>query len=252
MSTTKRARAKKPEVTEKIEKELVQKKGPIHYEVELNEEQKEAKRLIYNNQITVLTGRPGSGKTLAAVITALDMYFKKEIKKIFITRPNVKMGEDYGFLPGDLKEKMDPLLIPIYDNLYRVYRDEKTIKNLIEKSIIDIAPIAYIRGRTIDDALLIIDEAQNIDDETAEALLTRIGKYGKIVICGDWRQIDFKDKSLSSIRFLAELATKEENMAYLDLKVNHRSPLVDIIVDAFEKRREEIKIERENRKLIKG
>jgi len=246
-----RTKAKKPEVTEKIQHDVSNNpKRPIKFNIELNEEQKEAKRLILAHQITVLTGGAGSGKTLVAVQTALDLLFKKDIKKIWITRPNVTK-EDYGFLPGDLKDKMDPLLIPIYDNLNQCY-DENIIKKLVENKSIDIAPIAYIRGRTIDDSVLIIDETQNIDDDMAEALLTRLGKHGKVILTGDAKQIDLKNKRYSGINGVIKLAIEDPDMAYIDLKANHRSPLVLRVIEFYEKRRQEKETEEKTKKVLKG
>ena len=181
--------------------------------------------------------------TLVAVQTALDLLFKKEVKKIWITRPNVTK-EDYGFLPGDLKDKMDPLLIPIYDNLNQCYNEE-AIKKLIETKAIDIAPIAYIRGRTIDDAVLIIDETQNIDDDMAEALLTRLGKHGRVILTGDAKQIDLKNKRFSGINGVIKMAINDPEMAYINLTANHRSPLVLRVIEFYEQRRNE---EEENKK----
>lgn len=225
-------RVKKPEETERIQKEAGKPKGPIKYQLELNEEQRSAKALIYNNSITILTGKAGSGKTLAAVITALDMVFKKEIKKIYITRP-VVTREDIGFLPGDIASKLDPFLVPIYDNLKRCYNEEK-INQLIENKVIEIAPISFMRGRTIEDGILIIDEAQNIDNESFKMCLTRIGKNGKVVACGDSAQIDLKKKNYSGLEFLVSIADKVPSMAHLDLKSNHRNEIVEHILTQYE------------------
>jgi phosphate starvation-inducible PhoH-like protein len=227
-------KAKKPEETERIAKEAGKPKGPIKYQLELNEEQREAKALIYNNAITILTGKAGSGKTLAAVITGLDMVFKKEIKKIYITRP-VVTREDIGFLPGDIASKLDPFLVPIYDNLKRCYNEEK-INQLIENKVIEIAPISFMRGRTIEDGILIIDEAQNIDHESFKMCLTRIGRNGKVVACGDSAQIDLKKKNFSGLEFLVSIAGKVPSMAHLDLKSNHRNEIVEHILKQYEEK----------------
>lgn len=248
-------RAKKPEVTEKIQQDVVKSKGPINYVIELNEEQKEAKRFILNNQITILTGKAGTGKTQVAVMTALDLLFKKKVSKIFITRPLVTR-EEMGFLPGDIADKMDPFLIPIYDCINRCYDKEDVIKKLIEAKVIDIAPIAYIRGRTIDDAVLIIDEAQNIDHESLKACLTRIGKTGKIIICGDSAQIDLKKKNASGLDFVAYISQHIPGMSYIDLKINHRSPIVDMILNFYEEKEalelaELEKTKKPNKKFLK-
>lgn len=170
--------------------------------------------------------------TQLAVITALDLLFKKEIKKIFITRPTVAR-EDLGFLPGDISEKLDPFLIPIYDCLNRCYNEEK-IKALLASNTIEIAPVAFMRGRTIEDAILILDEAQNIDNESLKMCLTRIGKTGKIVLCGDKAQIDLKKKFLSGLEFIVYISDKVKSMAHVDLKQNHRNEIVDEILKQYE------------------
>ena len=242
-------RAKRPEETERIQKEVSRPKGPIKYQIELNEEQKEAKRLILSNQVMVMTGKAGTGKTQVAVITALDLLFKKEIKKIFITRPAVTR-EEIGFLPGGIEDKLDPFLIPIYDSLEKCVKEGDTIKKLLETKAIDIAPIAYMRGRTIEDAVLIIDEAQNIDHESLKMCLTRIGKTGKIIICGDSAQIDLKAWQASGLDFVADMAHRINGMSFYDLKINHRSPIVDAILREYEERDEQIKIENRRRKVL--
>ena len=132
-------------------------KNPIKFQISLNEEQKRAKSLILDNPITVLKGMAGSGKTLVACQVALDMLFNKEVDKIIITRPTVSK-EDIGFLPGDIKEKMDPWLAPIYHNLYGLYNKEKIDKE-IEYGNIEIVPFAFVRGRTFVNSFIIVDEA---------------------------------------------------------------------------------------------
>ncbi len=208
-------------------------KGPIKYRIELNEEQKEAKRLILENTITILTGKAGSGKTQVAAITALDLLFKKELQKIYLTRPMVTR-EEMGFLPGDIADKMDPFLIPIYDNLNRCYNGTTELKKLILDKTIDIAPIAYMRGRTIEDGILVIDEAQNMDHESLKMCLTRIGKNGKIVICGDAAQIDLKNKRMSGLDFLVSIADRVNSMCHIELKANHRNAVVEEIIKQYE------------------
>ena len=158
-------------------------KGPIRFQIQLNDEQKEAKALILENPITVLKGMAGSGKTLVATQVALDLLFRKEIKKVIITRPTVAK-EDIGFLPGDIREKMDPWLAPIYHNLFMLYSQEKVEKE-IEAGNIEIVPFAFMRGRTFVDAFVIVDEAQNVTHTQMETILGRLGKESKMVICGD-------------------------------------------------------------------
>ena len=223
----------KKEKTQAVRKKIKE-KLQLTYKISLNEEQKKAKGLIYENTITILTGSAGSGKTQVAVLTALDMLFKEQIEKIFITRPNITK-EDYGFLPGDLKEKMDPLLIPIYDCLYNAYEKEKIDKLFAEEKII-IAPVGFMRGRTFTNAVLIIDEAQNVDDTSMEMCVTRIGKNGKIVICGDGRQVDLKSQKLSGLPFLISLIGKVNKLAQIRLESNHRDDIVAELIKCYEER----------------
>ena len=133
-------------------------KNPIKFQVQLNEEQKQAKALIIENPVTVLKGMAGSGKTLVATQCALDMLFTGQVEKIIITRPTVSK-EDIGFLPGDIREKMDPWLAPIYHNLYMLYKKEKVDKEM-ELGNIEIVPFAFMRGRTFLNSFVIVDEAQ--------------------------------------------------------------------------------------------
>lgn len=220
--------------TEKIN-EPVKKilKGPIKYDITLNEEQKLAKAAIHSNTITIVTGKAGSGKTLLACAYALDELFKKQIGKIYITRPTVTR-EAMGFLPGDISQKLDPFLIPIYENLKQLYSREATkIDNLLRDKTIEIAPIAYMRGRTFTNSVLIIDEAQNMDDESLKMCLTRLGINSKIILCGDCAQIDLKT-SMSGLKFLISLKDKIKGFEVVDLKTNHRHPILDEILKFYD------------------
>ena len=178
-------------------------KNPIKFNVQLNEEQKIAKNLIVNNPITVLKGMAGSGKTLVATQCALDMLFTNQVDKIIITRPTVSK-EDIGFLPGDIREKMDPWLAPIYHNLYMLYNKEKVDKEL-ENGNIEIVPFAFMRGRTFVDSFVIVDEAQNVTHGQMETVVGRLGKGSKMVICGDMAQIDLKDRRDTGFSFLSRI-----------------------------------------------
>ena len=183
-------------------------KGPIKFNVTLNEEQKQAKASILNSPITVLKGMAGSGKTLVATQVGLDLLFRKEVDKIIITRPTVSK-ESIGFLPGDIREKMDPWLAPIYHNLYMLYNKEKVDKE-IEKGTIEIVPFAFMRGRTFVDSFVIVDEAQNVTHTQMETVIGRLGVGSKMVICGDIAQIDLKDKRETGFSFLARIEEQVE------------------------------------------
>ncbi len=206
-------------------------KNPIKFRLTLNEEQKEAKQLILSNPVNVLRGSAGSGKTLLAVQIALDLLFTREIERIVITRPTVAK-EDIGFLPGDLKEKMDPWLAPIYSNLYMLYEKEK-IDALLADGVIEILPFPFMRGRTLLNACVIVDEAQNVTMSQMEMALGRLGVGSKIIICGDSSQIDLKTKKESGLDFLNTLAARIEQVKVIVLKKNHRHPIVPEILEVY-------------------
>ena len=190
--------------TDEVFKEKRVLKNPIKFKLQLNEEQKLAKDEILNNTLTLLAGSAGSGKTLLACQIALDGLFRKEYEKVIITRPTVSK-EDIGFLPGDLREKMDPWVQPIYQNMYLLYDKEK-IEKCIEAGQIEIVPVSFMRGRTFLDSVVIVDEAQNVTHEQMEMIVTRIGLRSKMIICGDDHQVDLKSKRDSGFRFLYSAA----------------------------------------------
>ena len=207
-------------------------KRPIKFQVQLNEEQKEAKALIVDNPITVIRGLAGSGKTLVATQAALDFFFTKQVEKIVITRPTVSK-EDIGFLPGDLKEKMDPWLAPIYHNLYMLYNKDKIDKHL-EIEDIEIVPFAFMRGRTFTNTFIIVDEAQNVTHSQMETVIGRLGKGSIMVICGDMGQIDLKDKRESGFSFLNRLEEQVEGFKTINLEKNHRHQIVSPILGVYQ------------------
>lgn len=207
-------------------------KKPIKFNIQLNEEQKQAKSLIIDNPAVVIKGMAGSGKTLISVQAGLDMLFNKEVEKIIITRPTVSK-EEIGFLPGDLREKMDPWLAPIYHNLYMLYGKEKIDKEL-EKGNIEIVPFAFMRGRTFTDSFVIVDEAQNVTHDQMETVLGRLGKDSKMVICGDIAQIDLKSKKDSGLSFLSRVEEHVEGFKIISLKSNHRHEIVSPILKVYE------------------
>jgi phosphate starvation-inducible PhoH-like protein len=206
-------------------------KNPIKFRLSLNEEQKEAKKIIYENPVNVLRGAAGSGKTLLAVQIALDLLFTREIERIVITRPTVAK-EDIGFLPGDLKEKMDPWLAPIYSNLYMLYEKDKVDK-LLSDGIIEILPFPFMRGRTLVNACVIVDEAQNVTTNQMEMALGRLGIGSKMIICGDSAQIDLKNKKESGLDFLNTIAARISGVKVINLKQNHRHPIVADILGVY-------------------
>lgn len=212
--------------------------NPIKYDIQLNEEQKIAKQVILDNDIIVLFGKAGSGKTLVATICALDAFFNEDIERIYITRPTVSK-EEIGFLPGDIKEKMDPWLGPIYDNINACYGSDATkknkIRNMLENEDIKISPIAFMRGHTKTNSYVIIDECQNITKEQTEMIVTRLGKGSKLIFCGDSRQIDLKKRTDSGLKYLIDCGEGLEGFATFELTTNHRHPIVDKFIEKFDK-----------------
>jgi phosphate starvation-inducible PhoH-like protein len=221
---------------DEIFKEKKKPKGEIKFKLTLNDEQKEAKQLIYSNPIVLLKGMAGSGKTLVACQSALDMFFKKDIEKIIITRPTVAK-EEIGFLPGDLKEKMDPWLAPIYANLYLLYEKDKVDK-MVADGEIEIVPFAFKRGRTFPNSFVIVDECQNITHGQTEMMLGRLGRGGKMVFCGDIAQIDLKVRKDSGIDFFLRLEERVKGVKVMTLKVNHRHEIVEEILKIYSEYRD--------------
>lgn len=205
-----------------------ERKSDIKYQVVLNEEQKEAKRLIRENQIVVVTGRAGSGKSLVSAQTALDFLFKKECEQIFVTRAAVEVGHSLGFLPGSLNEKFNPYMEAFQENLSKCY-DPSKIQQLINDDKLKAIPVQFIRGKTIDD-VLVVEEAQNMTKAEMLAVLTRLGKTGKIIINGDNEQKDIKDP-FNGLSYAIELSKKIQEIKWIKLKHNHRSDLVGKILD---------------------
>ena len=218
--------------TDEVYREKKILKNPIKFKLQLNEEQKLAKEEILNNTLTILAGSAGSGKTLLACQVALDGLFRKEYEKVIITRPTVSK-EDIGFLPGDLREKMDPWVQPIYQNMFLLY-DKVKVEKMIEDGKIEIVPVSFMRGRTFVDSMIIVDEAQNVTHEQMEMITTRIGLRSKMVICGDDHQVDLKSKRESGFRFLYTASRKVKKMVGITLKRNHRDPIVEDLIDVYE------------------
>lgn len=196
--------------------------------LQLNEEQKEAKRLIIENQIVIITGRAGSGKSLVGAQAALDFLLKKQVKEILVTRSAVEVGKTLGFLPGGLDDKFNPYIEALQENMSKCF-DPAKVNELIEAGKIKALPVQFIRGKTIDD-ILIVEEAQNLTKHEMLAILTRLGKTGKIVINGDNEQKDIKDE-FNGLSYAIELSKKIPDIQWIKLKTNHRSDLVGKILD---------------------
>lgn len=189
-----------------------------------------------NNVITVAIGPAGTGKTFLAVVYAYNLLKKGLVNKIIITRPVVESGESLGFLPGDLKDKVDPYLRPIYDSFDALISAENTAK-LIEKGVLEIAPLAYMRGRTLNDACIILDEAQNTIPSQIKMFMTRLGFNSKMIITGDITQIDLprsKESGLvEAIKIIKDI--NEIEVVYMSNKDVVRHPVVQKIIEAYEK-----------------
>jgi len=200
--------------------------------LQLNEEQKEAKRLIVENQIVIVTGRAGSGKSLVCAQAALDFLKKKQIDKILNTRAAIEVGKTLGALPGALNDKFDPYMEAFLENLEKCLTNKSELQQLIESKKIQAMPVQFIRGKTVDD-ILIVEEAQNLTKAEMLAILTRLGKTGKIVINGDNEQTDIKTPTgeINGLSYAIEISKKIEEIKWIKLKENHRSDLVGKILD---------------------
>jgi len=200
--------------------------------LQLNEEQKEAKRLIVENQIVVITGRAGSGKSLVCAQAALDFLKKKQISCIYNTRAAIEVGRSLGFLPGDINGKFDPYMEALIENLVKCCSDKNEVPKMIEDGKVKALPVQFIRGKTVDD-ILIVEEAQNLTKGEMLAILTRLGKNGKIVINGDNEQTDINSKTgeINGLSYVIELSKKIEEIKWIKLKENHRSDLVGKILE---------------------
>jgi phosphate starvation-inducible PhoH-like protein len=205
-----------------------ERKQDIKYKITLNEEQKEVKRLILENQVVIITGRAGCGKSLVSAQCALDFLFKKQVDQILVTRAAVEVGHSLGFLPGSLNEKFDPYLEAFQENLIKCY-DKVKVEELISSKKVNALPVQFIRGKTIDD-VLVVEEAQNLTKAEILAILTRLGKTGKIIINGDLEQTDIKSGD-NGLSYVIGLSKKIDEIKYLKLKHNHRSDLVGKILD---------------------
>jgi len=199
--------------------------------------QKQYVEAIAKNTITFGIGPAGTGKTYLAVAMAVKAFKNKEVSRIILTRPAVEAGEKLGFLPGDLQNKVDPYLRPLYDALYEMFGMESYAR-LAEKGAIEIAPLAYMRGRTLDDSFIILDEAQNTTPEQMKMFLTRIGFNSKAIVTGDITQIDLPDGKRSGLKDVTGVLKNIEDISfcYLTQKDVVRHRLVQEIIKAYEKR----------------
>ncbi len=209
-------------------------KTPKKSVIPRSERQKDYVRALRQSDITISAGPAGTGKTFLAVAVGLTMLLDKKIERIILSRPAVEAGERLGFLPGDMKEKVDPYLRPLYDSLYDLFDYEK-IQRMIEIGDIEIAPLAFMRGRTLKNSFAILDEAQNATDTQIKMFLTRIGENSKIVINGDPSQIDLPNKNTSGLNRSKKLLGHLKEISVVDFDHSDvvRHPLVSKIVKAY-------------------
>ena len=204
-------------------------KGSVKFLISLSEEQKAAKQAILHHPYNFIVGKAGSGKTLLACQVALDMFFKRMINKIIITRPTVST-EDNGFLPGSEKEKMEPWLVPIRSNMRKVYNKPEILEKMENAEQIELVSLAHFRGRTFENSVVIVDEFQNLTRSQFRMTLGRIGKGSTMIFCGDNQQIDLKDQNYSAIHDLPKIGDSQ----YVYKRVlldNHRHEAIDEVFE---------------------
>tara|TARA_R100000734_G_C3289933_1_gene81919 strand:+ start:94 stop:756 length:663 start_codon:yes stop_codon:yes gene_type:complete len=204
-------------------------KGNVKFSITLSEEQKSAKQAVLHHPYNFIVGKAGSGKTLLACQVALDMFFKRMINKIIITRPTVST-EDNGFLPGSEKEKMEPWLVPIRSNMRKVYNKPAILEKMENNEDIELVSLAHFRGRTFENSVVIVDEFQNLTRSQLRMALGRLGKGSTMIFCGDNQQIDLKDKNYSAIHDIAKVADSKYVYKRILLD-NHRHPAIDEVFE---------------------
>jgi phosphate starvation-inducible PhoH-like protein len=212
----------------KQNKEKVSPKGAIRFSITLSDEQKVAKAEMLKHAFNFILGNAGSGKTLLAVQTALDQYFKRNYNKIIITRPTVST-EDNGFLPGSEKEKMEPWLVPIRSNMRKVYNKPAILDKMEKEESIELVSLAHFRGRTFDNSIIIVDEFQNLTRSQLSMVLGRLGKNSMMMFCGDNQQVDLKDRNYSAIHEVSKIVSSQ-HVYKVVLKDNHRhESLIEVL-----------------------
>jgi len=226
----------KEELNNKV---IIKFKGKEIYPKTFN--QREYIKSIYKNDLVFSIGPAGTGKTFLAIAMALNFLLNKRVERIVLTRPVVEAGEKLGFLPGDIQQKVNPYFRPLYDALYYLIGFEKT-SELIEKEIIEIAPLAYMRGRTINNAFIILDEGQNTLNTQMKMFLTRFGQSSKVVVTADISQIDLSDPKRSGVFKAIKILNniKGIKIIYLNKKDVVRHSIVQKIIEAYDKNKDEI------------
>lgn len=205
-----------------------QPKNDIKFTIQLSEEQKEAKKRILDHPFNFIEGKVGSGKTLVACQIALDLFFKREVNKIVITRPTVGT-EDNGFLPGTFEEKMEPWMVPIKDNMRKVYNYPEKLEKHFKDGDIELVSLSHFRGRTFENAVCIVDEFQNLTKQQLMMAIGRLGKDSIMIFCGDSKQIDLKDKNGSAVHDVPKIQSSQY-VYTTKLTENHRHEAVDDVL----------------------
>ena len=207
-------------------------KGNIKFSITLSAEQKQAKSEIRRHPYNFILGKAGSGKTLLAVQIALDMFFKREVNQIIITRPTVS-NEDNGYLPGSLNEKMEPWLVPIRSNMRKVYNKPQILEKMENDNNIELVSLAHFRGRTFDKSIVIVDEFQNLTKQQLGMVLGRLGKGSTMILCGDPQQIDLKFGNDSAIHDVPKV--KGSKFVYaVTLQDNHRHEALNELLNLLQ------------------
>jgi phosphate starvation-inducible PhoH-like protein len=203
-------------------------RGNVKFNITLSDEQKKAKENIMNHAYSFIVGKAGSGKTLLAVQVALDLFFKRQYNKIIITRPTVAT-EDNGFLPGDEKEKLEPWLVPIMSNMRKVYNKPEKIAKMVEQEEVELVSLAHFRGRTFDNAVVIVDEFQNLTKPQLRMALGRLGKDSIMIFCGDNQQIDLGSTLNSAIDDVHKIKDSKHVFKVI-LEDNHRHQAINDVL----------------------
>jgi phosphate starvation-inducible PhoH-like protein len=227
--------SKRAQPEEPIDEHMVIKTSKAEVKPRGANQQRYIKR-VYQHDINFGIGPAGTGKTFLAVACAVAALETEKVRRIVLVRPAVEAGENLGFLPGDLSQKVDPYLRPMYDALYELMGPDKVIK-LIEKNVIEIAPLAFMRGRTLNDAFIILDESQNTTKEQMKMFLTRIGFNSTAIITGDITQVDLPKGKMSGLRHVIDILSETQGISFtfFDSYDVVRHPLVQTVVEAYQK-----------------
>tara|TARA_R110000823_G_scaffold194141_4_gene325538 strand:+ start:981 stop:1670 length:690 start_codon:yes stop_codon:yes gene_type:complete len=223
--------------TDEVFKEKRRPKNPINFGITLNEEQKLAKAHILDHDILAIKGRAGSGKTLLAVQAGLDLLFNRDIEKLIIARPYVTAGEDIGYLPGGVDDKLAYLTAPIYNIMHELIGKDKTEKLIAEGSVV-VSPFGFLRGNTFTNCFVLIDEAQNASMKQTELMIGRLGINSKMIFCGDMTQCDLRNKKESGFDFFLTLEPQVSGIKVITLQQNHRHKIVEPVLKVFANYRE--------------